>query len=190
MWYIPLCNFSFVFLFLFCKYMLTQLESGPVWNVYQNNWNTFFFFYLQPGPNVMLWNNSMIILLHYLSQQTCVFTELFTGLWMKNRILLKVFCTLKFFKNATVEKDNKKCIRPTQNNWTYSRAASRRLTITHTRGDIKGFLITAGKVSKLVKIIPLNTVVVSSYHHPHETYTEKCWLASRLRTAFMDPSDG
>lgn len=62
-------------------------------------------------------------------------------------------------------------------------------TTTRTHGDIKGFFITAGKVLKLVEIIQLNAVVVSSYHHPYETYTEKCWLANRLHTAFMDPSD-
>lgn len=55
---------------------------------------------------------------------------------------------------------------------------------THTCGDIKGFLIPVGKVSKLLKIVQLNTVVVSSYHHPHETYTEECWLASRLSRCF------
>lgn len=62
-------------------------------------------------------------------------------------------------------------------------------TTTRTHGDIKRFFITAGKVLKLVEIIRLNAVVVSSYHHPHETYTDKCWLASRLHTVFMDPSD-
>ena len=35
-------------------------------------------------------------------------------------------------------------------------------TTARTRGDIKGFFITAGKVLKLVEIIQLNAVVVSS----------------------------
>lgn len=92
---------------------------------------------------------------------------------MKRRILHRVLPLQIIFKNATEKKDNKKCVRPNQNKWIYSS-----LTATPTCGDIKGFLITAGKVLKLVKIIWMNTVVVSSYRHPHETYTEKCWLES------------
>lgn len=65
-------------------------------------------------------------------------------------------------------------------------AAPHRLTTTRIRRDIKRFLIAVGKVLKLAGIIPLNTVVVSSYHHPHETYTGRCWLARRLHTAFVD----
>lgn len=52
-----------------------------------------------------------------------------------------------------------------ENNSTYSSL----MCLTTTCGTIKGLLITTSQLS---------TVIVSSYHHPHETYTEKCWLAS------------
>lgn len=67
-------------------------------------------------------------------------------------------------------------MRPAQNKWTHGSSAwtQHRPVSTETS---KGFTSQQGKVLKLVKIIWLKTAVVSSYHHPHETYTRKCWRA-------------
>lgn len=138
----------------------------------------FVFLYLQSGPNVKLWSwlswcAWYTLSIHFLtlspaasgpllspSVNKLVFIELFTGFWIKNRIFQKTF-VLVYYKVKVKQVKKKKTMKNVsdQHRITEHTAASHRLTTTRTLRDIKGFLITVGKVLKLVKIIQL------LYHH-------------------------
>lgn len=89
------------------------------------------------------------------------------------RLFLKMQQLKKTMKNVSGQHRTTECT-----------TSSLCLTTTRTETS-KDFSSQQGKFSKLVKIIQLNTVVVSSYHHPHKTYTEKMLTGKQAVHCFL-----